>query len=150
MQILTSHRSVMLSFVVAAVMAACGSGTAAAPPAITCHTQYRPDAETLVGAREPSLTVERADDLSPQPQTVEFDTLTLEVAYQGDAPEGRNVTVVVSTRDGQPLVRDLYQFTDGGELDREFAGGHGFTGLQYVFHRGSSLQVWCAAGAASG
>jgi hypothetical protein len=145
MQIMSRYRSAVLPLLLAAVVTACGSGASAAPAAITCHTQYRPDAETLTGAREPNVTVERADDLAQRPQTAEFETLTLQVAYQGDAPEGRNVSVVVSTPDGQPLVRDLYQFTDGGELSREFAGGHGFTGLQYVFHEGASLQVWCQA-----
>jgi hypothetical protein len=145
MRILISSRIVVLALLFAVACSGCVSITSAAPSSITCHTQYRPDAETLEGAREPSLTVERADDLSPQPQTLEFATLTLEVTYHGDAPEGRNVTVVVTTPDGQPLVRDLYQLTDGGELRREFAGGHGFTGLQYVFHEGASLQVWCTA-----
>jgi hypothetical protein len=146
MQIVTRYRSAVLPLLLAAVVTACGAASAA-PASITCHTQYRPDAETLTGAREPSVTVERADDLAQQPETVEFETLTLQVTFQGDAPEGRNVSVVVSTPDGQPLVRDLYQFTDGSELRREFAGGHGFTGLQYVFHEGASLQVWCQADA---
>lgn len=146
MHIVTRRRIVALSLLVAAVITAgCGSGTTAAPPSITCHTQYRPDAETLQGAREPSVTVERDDGISPRPQTLEFATLTLEVTYQGDAPEGRNVTVAVATAGGQPLVRDLYQLTDGNELRREFAGGQGFTGLQYVFHERASLQVWCDA-----
>jgi hypothetical protein len=143
MQIVTGHRIVVLSLLVAVGSAGCLSAAPGAPSSITCHTQYRPDEESLSGASEPSLTIERADDISPRPQRLEFATLTLEVAYQGDAPEGRNVTVVVTTTDGQPVVRDLYQFTDGTELGNEFAGGHGFTGLQYVFHEGSSLQVWC-------
>jgi hypothetical protein len=144
MQIVTGHRIVVLSLLVAVVAGTgCVSAAAGAPSSITCHTQYRPDEENLRGASERSLTVERADDISPRPQALEFATLMLEVAYQGDAPEGRNVTVVVTTPDGEPVVRDLYQFTDGTELNNEFAGGHGFTGLQYVFHEGSSLQVWC-------
>jgi hypothetical protein len=147
MKVLTSHRIIALSLLAAIACAGCVAGSPEAPPSITCHTQYRPDAETLQGVREPSLTVERADDISPRPRTLEFATLTLEVAYQGDAPEGRNVTVAVTTTDGQPLVRDLYQFADGSELTRQFAGGHGFTGLQYVFHQDASLQVWCDAAA---
>lgn len=143
MQILTGHRIVALSLLVTVASTGCVATASGPPSSITCHTQYRPDDESLNGASERSLTVERADDISPRPQVLEFATLTVEVAYQGDAPEGRNVTVVVNTADGQPVVRDLYQFSDGTELSNEFAGGHGFTGLQYVFHEGSSLQVWC-------
>lgn len=142
--VMTGRRRLVLSLLVAVVA---GTGCIAgadggAPSAVTCHTQYRPDDENLVGAREPSVTVERADDHAP-PERLEFATLILEVAFQGDAPEGRNVTVVVTTTDGEPIVRDLYQFTDGTELTNEFSGGHGFTGLQYVSHDGASLQVWC-------
>jgi hypothetical protein len=144
---MTRHRIAVLSLLVAlALVAGCGSGTAQPPASITCHTQYRPDAGDLAGASEQSLTVDRVDDVASRVQRLEFDTLTLEVAYQGSAPEGNNVTVVVATPDGEPLVRDLYQFADGGELRREFAGGHGFTGLQYVFHEAASLQVWCVPG----
>jgi hypothetical protein len=132
----------LLSLVVAST--ACASG--AAPSSLTCHTQYRPDAESLAGSREPTLTVERVDGLTPRPARIDFETLTLEVTYHGDAPEGRSVAIVVSTTDGDPLVRNLYQYADGTELTTAFAGGHGFTGLEYVFHEGSSLQVWCEAG----
>jgi hypothetical protein len=116
-----------------------------APAALTCHTQYRPDAESLTGASEPSLTVARADELAAPPERVDFATLSLEVAFHGDASEGHNVTLEVATTDAEPLVRNLYQYADGDELRTAFAGGHGFTGLQYVFHEGASLQVWCEA-----
>ena len=142
-----THRIAVLSLLVAVAMAAgCGSDMVQAPASITCNTQYRPDADNLAGASEPSLTVDRVDDTGSRVQRLEFDTLALEVTYQGAAPEGNNVAVVVTTPDGAPLVRDLYQFADGSELRREFAGGHGFTGLQYVFHEAASLQVWCVPG----
>lgn len=140
------HRIVVLSLLVAVIAGAgCASGTEGLPSSITCRTQYRPDADSVTGASEPRLTVGRVDEIAPRAQRLEFATLTLEVAYQGAAPEGNNVTVVVTTSEGQPLVRDLYQLADGTELRREFAGGHGFTGLQYVFHEAASLQVWCVS-----
>jgi len=133
-------------FIVAVLLCAACGGSAADPPlSVTCHTLYRPDAESADGETAPSLTVERVDGGATQPQRLEFDTLTLEVFYAGVAPEGNNVVVTVSTPDGRPLVRDLYQFADGTQLTTEFAGGHGFTGLQYVFHGDASLQVWCDA-----
>ena len=142
---MAAHRTLVLSLLVALAMAACSAGRSELPGSITCHTQYRPDAETLDGAREPSLTVARADGVGAPPQRLDFATLALEVTYQGAAPEGDHVAVVVTTADGEPLVRDLYQLGDGVDLRREFAGGHGFTGLQYVFHEQASLQVWCTA-----
>lgn len=144
-------RFFLLLLSVALASTACASGAArAAPSSLTCHTQYRPDAESLAGSRETSLTVERVDGITPRPARIDFETLTLEVTFHGDAPEGRNVTIAVSTTAGDPLVRNLYQYTDGTELTTAFAGGHGFTGLEYVFHEESSLQVWCEAGDASG
>jgi hypothetical protein len=141
---MTSSRFLVLTLFVAVLASMGASGQDdQAPSSVACHAQYRPDAESLAGARDASVTVERADELAPRPERLEFATLTLEVTFHGDAPEGRNVTIMVATRDGEPLVRNLYQFTSGTELTKEFAGGHGFTGLQYVFHDGSSLQVWC-------
>jgi hypothetical protein len=138
----------VLVFVIAMASTGCAAPVAAPPRSLTCHTQYRPDAETLTGSRELSMVVERGDGPTPQPERIEFDALALEVTFQGDAPEGRNVAIVISTAGGEPLVRDLYQYTDGTELTAAFAGGHGFTGLKYVYHEQSSLQVWCEAGSA--
>jgi hypothetical protein len=145
---MTSQRFVVLSLLVAVLAGmGCGPATGAGTPsAITCHTQYRPDAETLTGSSEPSVTVQRADGVAARPERLDFATLTVEVAFHGDAPEGRKVTIAVMTTAGEPLVRNLYQLTDGTELTTDFAGGHGFTGLQYVFHEGSALQVWCESG----
>jgi hypothetical protein len=136
----------LLLSVVAAITGCASGAERAAPSSLMCHTQYRPDEESLAGASEPTLTVARVDGATSRPARVDFETLTLEVTYQGDAPEGRNVAIVVSTTNGDPLVRNLYQYTDGAELTTAFAGGHGFTGLEYVFHEGSMLQVWCEAG----
>jgi hypothetical protein len=140
-------RSLNLVLALFVAMGCTSGGDGTAPASITCHTQYRPDAESLTGAAEPTLTVDRVDETSPQPERLDFATLSVEVAFHGDAPEGNNVTMVVTTPDGEPLIRNLYQYTDGTELTTAFAGGHGFTGLHYVFHEGSSLQVWCESDA---
>lgn len=145
---MTSQRFVVLSLLVAvAASMGCAPATGGgAPSSITCHTQYRPDAESLTGSSEPSVTVQRADgEVQARPERLDFATLMVEVAFHGDAPEGRNVTIEVMTTEGEPVVRNLYQLTDGAELTTDFAGGHGFTGLQYVFHEGSALQVWCVS-----
>lgn len=98
-----------------------------------------------MGVEEPDLLVERVDDMNAEPVRHEFSTMTVEVTFQGEAPEGNNVVVVVETSEGREILRSLYQFTTGSELPTDFAGGHGFTGLNYVSHGPASLQVWCRA-----
>jgi hypothetical protein len=117
------------------------------PAAIVCGTQYRPDAESLTGAEEPELRVERpGPGEQPSAATVELPTMTLTVSFAGDAPEGRSVTVEVTSAGGEQLLRVLYQLGDLTLADVQFAGGHGFTGLHYVDHDRAQLQFWCGTG----
>lgn len=44
-----------------------------------------------------------------------------------------------------PLISTLYQLADVDLAEVDFAGGHGFTGLQYGYHDGAMLQCWCDA-----
>lgn len=71
--------------------------------------------------------------------------MTLSVTYVGDAPEGHYVGVTVTTESDEPLVHTLYQLGGTPLDDVDFAGRHGFTGLQYVNHGDALLQVWCKA-----
>lgn len=96
------------------------------------------------GAESPTLTVDRRDDLVGSSESHEFPNMTLEVTYWGDAPDGRAVMVRVTDSAGAPLVETRYQV--GTPLqDIEFAGGHGFTGLDYIYHEEAMLQLWCEA-----
>jgi hypothetical protein len=114
------------------------------PDTISCGTQYRPEAEQMTDAESTTLTVERGDDLLGNRSTETFETMTLEVTYVGDAPEGHSVRIDVTTPDGASVHQALYQV--GTPLqDIRFAGGHGFTGLSYIYHDGALLQVWCDA-----
>ena len=117
----------------------------ALPSSIECGTQYRPNADDLDDAEEATLTVEPTSGPAAEPEALTFPTMTLSVAYLGDAPEGRNVTVTVTTDAGEPLVHTLYQLGEMPLDEIDFAGGHGFTGLQYVDHGDALLQVWCTA-----
>lgn len=121
---------------------ACSDLDAGLPAAITCTAQYRPDHASDAGQVTEELTVLRTDGVPPAPQTLELPDFRLEVTYVGDAPEGRNVRVVVTTDDGEPLVSTLYQ-VDTDEGLRGGFGTHGFTGLQYVRHGAAELQVYC-------
>lgn len=119
------------------------------PNAIRCQTQYRPDASTTAGAKEPSLFVNRVDEgVLAQPEQVVFDNMVLEATFAGDLPEGHSFVFRVTTLDGVQLLQSLYQYDTGEELRTSFSGGHGFTGLNYVDHEGASLQVWCSAAGA--
>ena len=150
-------RALLLPLLVtAAAVAACGddapeaatSGSASTnlPAAVVCSTQYRADADSLDGASEDTLRVDRVDDVETDDgQSLTFDTMTLTVAYVGDAPEGRNVRIVVTGSAAEPLYEVLYQL-DGVDLAAvDFAGGHGFTGLQRVRDGSAELQLMCAA-----
>jgi hypothetical protein len=130
---------------VAAVIAgsvACSDVGDALPAAITCTAQARPDHASDAGQVTEQLTVLRSPGVPPAAQTLELPGFRLEVTYVGDAPEGRNVRVVVTSDDGEPLVSTLYQF-DKGEALRGGFGTHGFTGLQYVRDGAAELQVYC-------
>jgi hypothetical protein len=55
---------------------------------------------------------------------------------------------VSNAANGAELARGLYQLDPVGGLDDQFIGGHGFTGLAYVFHpdSGAEIQYFCGAG----
>lgn len=92
------------------------------------------------------VEVERIDGLGwPKHPTLSYAAMSLSVAFIGDAPDGYVVNVNVAGVDGAPLFSALYQYGDGGGLRQNFVGGHGFTGLHYVYHGGAMLQFWCQA-----
>lgn len=129
-----------------AVVAGCSGGEAALPDELVCTAQYRPFAESMEGAEEQTFTVERIDRPTTSGIEVEFSLMTIEVHYTGDAPDGRNVRVTVTDRDGAEITTALYQIGRPGLQDIGFAGGHGFTGLHYVYHEQAMLQFFCGAG----
>lgn len=145
----TTRRLVAAALVVAApTLAACSDddGGAALPDEVVCTSQYRPFAESMEGAEERTLTVPRVDATSAEGVGADFALMAIEVRYTGDAPEGRNVLVRVTDRDGGEIATTLYQIGRPGLGDIEFAGGHGFTGLHYVRHEPAMLQYFCGAG----
>ena len=70
--------------------------------------------------------------------------MTFAASYSGDVPDGRGVHVVVSTAD-RVLLRWLFQLGGQDEFPEDFSGGHGFTGLHYVYDGEAELQFWCEA-----
>lgn len=135
--------SFLLSIIACTGLVSCSSA-ASIPASLTCATQYRPDATTMTGALSETLTVPRDEGVG-QAEAQTFPAMTLAVTFVGDAPEGRVVNVVVTDTAGEALFTTLYQFTDGHELRTDFAGDHGFTGLNYVYSDGAMLQFSCSA-----
>jgi hypothetical protein len=116
------------------------------PDRIVCGTQYRPDADSLAGVDEPTIVVDREDGVEvAQGVSYDFPTMRFRVSFLGDAPEGRFVSIGVTSVDAQRLLSVLYQLGDQAIDDVDFAGGHGFTGLHYVIHDDALLQFWCDA-----
>lgn len=115
------------------------------PATITCTAQMRPSSGSAAGEESASVTVDRVDSLAVEPAELELGEFRFAASYVGEAPEGRSVVVTVSSPSDEVIVRELYQFADGAALRNEFAGGHGFTGLRYVYSQGAELQFFCAA-----
>ncbi|GAA4421390.1 hypothetical protein GCM10023169_14280 [Georgenia halophila] len=132
----------VLGLLAAPGVVACSDEPEELPAALTCTLFYRPEAGSAAGEEHVDLTVPRADHLTPAPERATFEGLVVEVTYTGEAPEGRNVRVVVSSGDAL-LLTSLYQVEPGSALDGQF-GAHGFTGLQYVRDGDAELQFTCA------
>ena len=80
-------------------------------------------------------------------ETLSFDTMIFEANYQDDEYEGRALSIAVTNVDtGGDITRKLYQFDKLNPVENQFIGGHGFTGLNYVFQPGLSaeMQFFCS------
>jgi hypothetical protein len=129
-------------------LAACGSGgeTETVPRAasITCNTAYRSGVSTPI-EREESLSFGDED----AQQTINFRDLAFHAQYfSGELNHERALRLwVTETGETAELISQLYQLQlESGPVD-QFIGGHGFTGLNYVYHpeTGAELQFWCIA-----
>lgn len=66
--------------------------------------------------------------------------------YQDDQFEGRTLVIAVNAVDTErQLNGQLYQMDRQQGTRNQFVGGHGFTGLAYVYHPESQaeLQYFC-------
>ncbi|MDX1663029.1 MAG: hypothetical protein R3272_04495 [Candidatus Promineifilaceae bacterium] len=149
------------SFVLAlaALLVACAGGDAVEPAAdavterdagasglpIVCTVAYRASVTEPI-EREETLTF--AGD--QEEQTLSFADLDFQAAYRpGEADMERSLHVAVTPAGAtERLTAQLYQLPLEGGPENQFRGGHGFTGLTYVYHpeSGAELQFWCTAG----
>ncbi len=110
---------------------------------LTCYTAYRSSA-TVAIEQEEEIMLGPNDDH----RTITFSDLTFEAHYSAGAAEweeqGLNVRVRAADT-GEELTSTLYQISKTEGIRNQFVGGHGFTGLSYVYHPLSraELQYWC-------
>lgn len=129
------------SLLVALVLAGCSpssiaDGLRAAEdfPDVSCTIAYRDDVDVAPSQERVAL--------SPgEQQTLEFEQLVIVLTYQFDAGEGGSLLVDASLPDGGALIaRDLYQFVPDDPPRNDFGGGHGFTGLNYIYPPGTTAE----------
>lgn len=114
-------------------------------PSITCHAAYRSGVRTPI-EREETFFFGDEDGQ----QRLDFSDLSLHAQYSSGELNNERALRLSVTEAGQTaeLTAQLYQLPrDSGPLN-QFIGGHGFTGLNYVYHptTGAELQFWCTAG----
>jgi hypothetical protein len=77
---------------------------------------------------------------------IQFDNMEFRAQFFADQFEGQSLSISITNLDSRAeLNRTLYQLDQSKGLVNQFIGGHGFTGLNYVFHPNaeSELQFFC-------
>ena len=120
------------------------SGTV--PETIVCQLFYRPSPRQAFD--ETTLTLPTTGDR----QSLDFTDLRFEAVTVADIGEGKSLAIAVTDLEtGREVARTLYQFDPQQGLIDQFIGGHGFTGLAYVFHpiSDAEIQYFCQASPSS-
>lgn len=113
-------------------------GQSVVPVSIDCRVFYRPSVTETLSESAVTLTT------SGDHEIIEFDDMEFSAQYWDDQFEGRSLLISVASPDtGDEVVRQLYQMDRGKSLINQFIGGHGFTGLIYVYHPSSTAELQC-------
>ena len=113
-------------------------GQSVVPVSIDCRVFYRPSVTETLSESAVTLTT------SGDHEIIEFDDMEFSAQYWDDQFEGRSLLISVASPDtGDEVVRQLYQMDRGKSLINQFIGGHGFTGLIYVYHPSSPAELQC-------
>ncbi|MDQ3990990.1 MAG: hypothetical protein M3245_01595 [Actinomycetota bacterium] len=135
-----------------AVLGGCTQGSPAAGevPPIDCMVTSRPAPTEGTGPVQTISLRARGDEGRYAEHDFRF-----EARLMGDVDVGHpSPDLVIGVRGGGvDSYHALYQIELGQRVENQFAGGHGFTGLQYVRSDGESagpgddpeLQYWCVA-----
>ena len=137
----------LVLFLVACVDVAETTGFDAAVPraeSITCNTAFRSGVSTPI-EREESFTFADEDT----EQKIDFKDMSFHARYSTGELDGERALHlwVVDMEGKDEIISQLYQFPlDSGPVN-QFTGGHGFSGLNYIYHPSSNaeLQFWCVA-----
>ena len=139
----------VLGWIVGMVILASGCSSSSTPAAdgkplegsIDCHVFYRAvSGEALSEA--PTMTLSMDGDL----EFVQFENMEFRVQTFADEFEGQSLSIsITNLDDNAELNRYLYQLDQSKGLSNQFIGGHGFTGLNYVFHPNgeAEMQFFC-------
>ena len=109
---------------------------------IVCEVFYR---STSGQSLEPAPLISFSE--GSDKETLTFDTMVFDAQFQDDEYEGRALSIAVTDLDtGSDITRQLYQFDQQNPVENQFVGGHGFTGLNYVFQPDSpaEMQFFCS------
>ena len=109
---------------------------------IVCEVFYRSAAGTGLEAAAPIQFTAGNDQ-----QKRNFESMALKAHFQDDEYEGRALSIAVTNlENGAEITRQLYQFDLQNPVENQFVGGHGFTGLNYVFQPDSTaeMQYFCS------
>ena len=112
-------------------------GQSVVPVSIDCRVFYRPSVTETLSESAVTLTT------SGDHEIIEFDDMEFSAQYWDDQFEGRSLLISVASPDTDEVVRQLYQMDRGKSLINQFIGGHGFTGLIYVYHPSSTAELQC-------
>lgn len=141
-----SRRVPLLSLALVLLVACAATGEQAAPAraeAITCHVAYRGNAGGPI-EREEVLTL--ADENGEG--SLLFEEMAFDASYRAGIPDNERTLRITITPPGRQtaITTHLYQLqVDSGPVN-QFVGGHGFTGLTYVYSENvAELQFWCTA-----
>ena len=110
------------------------------PVRIECHVFYRASTTERLSESTVRLTMDGDVEL------IEFDDLGFNASYVDDEFEARALLIsITNLNSGDEIARQLNQMDRGESLINQFIGGHGFTGLMYVYHPSShgELQYFC-------
>ncbi len=125
--------------VLAILLASCG-GAEEVPIGIARHVFYR--ASPTESPSESTVRLPRDGDV----EHIEFDNLGFNASYMDDEFEAPALVISNTNLDsGDEVARHSNQMDRGKPVINQSIGGHGFTGLMYVYHPSSSgeLQYFC-------
>jgi hypothetical protein len=108
---------------------------------VTCEVFYRPAAGQALSPA-PVIMFKSGSDH----KYLVFDDMTFNARFQDDQYEGRALFLnVTGVHQSEEFSRQMYQFDGQNPPENQFIGGHGFTGLIYVFNpkTSSEMQYFC-------